>query len=88
MDLAPDGKKPERRMRAAAARLKGDLQQGKDIETVQIFVLKLPDTAAHQLHVTEGEVKCIYVFLSLKLKQKSMFCKAICDHWQNFMNQK
>ena len=81
MDLAPDGKKPERQMRAAAARLKGDLQQGKDIETVQVFVLKLPDAAAHQFHVTEGEVKCTYVLFSSKLKHKIMCRKAICDHW-------
>lgn len=56
-------------MRAAAARLKGDLQQGKDIETVQVFVLKLPDAAVHQFHVTEGEVKCTYFLFCSKLKE-------------------
>ena len=61
MDVAPNGKKPERQMRAAAARLKGDLQQGKNIEIFQVFVLKLPDATAHQFHVSEGEVKFKYL---------------------------
>ena len=52
----PNGDKPQRKMREAAASFKSDLKSGKKFEILDVFVLKLPDADSHRFHLTEGEV--------------------------------
>ena len=54
--MTPSGAKPQRKMREASISLKSDLQAGKQLKFVDVFVLKVPDVASHRFHLTEGEV--------------------------------
>ena len=54
--VSPNGDKPQRKMREAAASFKSDLKCGKKLDILDVFVLKLPDADSHRFHLTEGEV--------------------------------
>ena len=54
--MTPSGAKPQRKMREASISLKSDLQAGKQLKFVDVYVLKVPDMASHRFHLTEGEV--------------------------------
>ena len=57
VDVGATGTKPDRKMRAAGALLKNDLQEGKKLlKIVDQLVLKLPGADSHKFHGTEGEV--------------------------------
>ena len=45
--VSPDGDKPQRKMREAAADFKSDLKSGEKLEILDVFVLKLPDADSH-----------------------------------------
>ena len=49
-------------MREAAASLKSDLEAGKKLKILDMFVLKLPNVDSHRFHLTEGEVNCMKNF--------------------------
>ncbi|CAB4043203.1 Hypothetical predicted protein, partial [Paramuricea clavata] len=53
--VGPNGGKPQRKMREAAASLKADLQAGTKLAIIDQFAIKLPNINSHKFHTTEGE---------------------------------